>query len=151
MLQVNIGVLGTLGYNIYKRPTLVTEPRMNIKPLSYISAGLLTLFTLEGFAADAYLDTPQGRDEAHRVEEEGHYLYNRTKEVVLRPKVAGGILGGLNLAVLGTLGYTTYTHWNEPVFTKRTISYVSVGLLSWFGLQGWAVERYQQDGVADRY
>lgn len=148
---MNIGVLGTLGYNIYRRPTLVTEPRMNIKPLSYISVGLITLFTLEGFAADAYLDTPQGRDEARRVEEEGHYLYNRTKEVVLRPKVAGGILGVLNVAVLGTLGYGVYTHWDAPVFTRRTVSYVSVGLLSWFGLQGWAVEKYQQDGVAKRY
>ncbi|KIM23475.1 hypothetical protein M408DRAFT_11503 [Serendipita vermifera MAFF 305830] len=148
---VNIGVLGTVGYHVYKRPTLITNPRMNIKPLSYISAGLLTLFTLEGLAAEAYLNTAQGQEEARRAEEEGHYLYNRTKEVILRPKVAGGILGGVNLIVLGTLGYGAYTHWNDSIITRRTVSYVSVGLLTWFGLQGWAVEKYQQDGVADRY
>jgi hypothetical protein len=90
---VNIGVLGTLGYNIYKKPSLITEPRMNARPLAYISGGLITIFALEGFVADQYLETPQGQDELRRAEEEGHLLYNRTKEIVLRPKVAGGILG----------------------------------------------------------
>jgi hypothetical protein len=90
---VNMGVLGALGYNIYRKPSLITEPRMNARPLAYISGGLITLFALEGLAADKYLDTPQGQDELRRAEEEGHLLYNRTKEIVLRPKVAGGILG----------------------------------------------------------
>ena len=90
---MNIGVLGTLGYNIYKKPSLITEPRMNTRPLAYISGGLITLFVLEGFTADKYLETPQGQDELRRAEEEGHLLYNRTKEIILRPKVAGGILG----------------------------------------------------------
>jgi hypothetical protein len=35
----------------------------------------------------------QGQEEKRRAEEEGHLIYNKTKEVVLRPKVAGGILG----------------------------------------------------------
>jgi len=100
---VNIGVLGALGYNIYKKPSLITEPRTNIRPLAYISGGLITFFVLEGFIADKYLDTPQGQDELRRAEEEGHLIYNKTKEIILRPKVAGGILGVGELDSVGTL------------------------------------------------
>ncbi|KAG8753312.1 hypothetical protein FRC14_006149 [Serendipita sp. 396] len=102
---VNIGILGTIGYHVYKRPTLITEPRMNARPLAYTSAGLVGIFTLESLAANAYLQTAQGQEELRRAEEEGHLLYNKTKEVVLRPKVASGILGATNLAVLSALGY----------------------------------------------
>lgn len=100
---MNIGVLGALGYNIYKKPSLITEPRTNIRPLAYISGGLITFFVLEGFIADKYLDTPQGQDELRRAEEEGHLIYNKTKEIILRPKVAGGILGVGELDSVGTL------------------------------------------------
>ncbi|KAG8796843.1 hypothetical protein FRC16_009462 [Serendipita sp. 398] len=56
---VNIGILGTIGYHVYKRPTLITEPRMNARPLAYTSAGLVGIFTLESLAANAYLQTAQ--------------------------------------------------------------------------------------------
>ncbi|CAG7855194.1 SubName: Full=Related to 40S ribosomal protein S18-Coprinopsis cinerea {ECO:0000313/EMBL:CCA74180.1} [Serendipita indica DSM 11827] len=147
---VNLGVLGTVGYHVYKRPTLVTEPRMNARPLSYIGAGLFSLFTLESLAADAYLRTAKGQQELRRAEEEGHYLYNKTKEVVLRPKVAGGLLGVANLAVLSALGYGAYTHWDSHI-DKKNISYVTIGLITWFSAQGWAVEKYLQEDIPRRY
>lgn len=107
---VNIGVLGTVGYHVYHRPALVTKPRENVKPLAIIGTGLLGMFALEGWAAEAYLETDQvrtvvfhtiainvyaiqGQVEFRRVQEEGHYLYSKTQEVVLRPKVASGLLG----------------------------------------------------------
>ncbi|KAG8814508.1 hypothetical protein FRC17_001100 [Serendipita sp. 399] len=148
---VNIGVLGTIGYHVYKRPTLITEPRLNARPLAYTSAGLIGLFTLESLAANAYLETAQGQEELRRAEEEGHLLYNKTKEVVLRPKVAGGILGAANLAVLSALGYGVYVHWDSHVLTRRNVSYISIGLITWFSLQGWAVEKYYQEDISHRY
>ena len=58
---VNLGVLGIVGYQVYKRSTLVTEPRVNARPLAIISGGLIGLFILEGWATEAHLDTPQVR------------------------------------------------------------------------------------------
>jgi hypothetical protein len=66
------------------------------------------LFALEGWTTEAHLDTPQvrpecpyqrnfdsirGQEELRHAEEKGHCLYNRSKEVVLRPQVARGLLG----------------------------------------------------------
>jgi hypothetical protein len=58
---VNLGVLGIVGYQVYKRPSLITEPRVNARPLAVISGGLIGLFALEGWATEAYLNTPQVR------------------------------------------------------------------------------------------
>jgi len=141
---VNLGVLGYTGYQIYQRPTLVTKPQVNWRPLSIIGGGIFTLFALEGFAADQYLETPQGQRELQRAEDEGHYLYNRTHEVVIRPGVFSGLLGFANVAVLGGLGYITYTHWDTPAIDRRNISIATVGLITWFSGQGFLVERYRQ-------
>lgn len=59
----------------------------------YSGLGVVGLFAFEGEVAAAYAKTPQGRQELARARDEGHYLYHRSKEVVLRPKVAGGLLG----------------------------------------------------------
>lgn len=130
----------------------------------YSGLGVAGLFLVEGEVAAAYARTPQGQQELARARREGHYLYNRTKEVVLRPKVAGGLLGVgtylhhnsvgfnkliniplVNVAVLGTLGYTVYTHWDLDVFTKKNVSIATIGLITWFSAQGFAVERYIQE------
>ena len=51
----------------------------------------------------------------------------------------------VNLGVLGTLGYFTYRHWDSPNFTKKNISYATIGLITWFSGQGYIVEKYRQD------
>jgi hypothetical protein len=51
----------------------------------------------------------------------------------------------VNLGVLGTLGYFTYMHWDSPNFTKKNISYGTIGLITWFSGQGYFVEKYRQD------
>ena len=103
---------------------------------------------------EAYLDTPQIRpecpyqrdfdsirdheahEELRHTEEKGHCLYNRSKEVVLRPQVARGLLGAgmsttyarslrtdvrplVNFGVLG-LGYFTYIHCDSLNLRRRT-------------------------------
>jgi hypothetical protein len=89
----------------------------------------LLLFGSEGYFAEAYSQTDQGRAEAQRAREEGAYLYKQAKQVVLRPGVLGGIVGVFNLAVLGTVGYFAYENWDLPRWDRRTVSAVTVGLL----------------------
>jgi hypothetical protein len=51
----------------------------------------------------------------------------------------------VNLGVQETLGYFAYVHWDCPNFTKKNISYATVGLTTWFSGQGYIVEKYRQD------
>merc|ERR1712232_27092 len=91
-------------------------------------AGTLALFGAEGYLAESYLSTPEGREEAERAKREGSRAYLQAKEVILRPGVAGGLAGFFNLAVLGTVGYFSYKNWNHP-WDRRVVSAVAVGLL----------------------
>ncbi len=58
----------------------------------------------------------------------------------------------VNLGVLD-LGYFTYMHRDSPSFTKKSISYATVGLITWFSGQGYIIEKYRQDhlGKHDDY
>lgn len=42
---------------------------------------------------DSYLSTPEGKQEAERAKKEGSKFYKQSREVVLRPQVAGGLVG----------------------------------------------------------
>lgn len=42
----------------------------------------------------------------------------------------------VNVAVLGSLGYLSYLHWDEPVWDRRYIASVTAGLLALFAGQG---------------
>lgn len=42
---------------------------------------------------ESYLDTPEGQAEYERAKREGSRAYIQAKEVILRPGVAGGLLG----------------------------------------------------------
>lgn len=59
----------------------------------------------------------------------------QAKQVILRPQVAGGLVGAFNLAVLSTVGYFSYKNWNQP-WDRKVVSAVSVGLLGLSGLEG---------------
>lgn len=105
------------------------------------------------YVAESYLQTPEGREEAERAKQEGSKLYLHAKEVILRPQVAGGLVGAcesrvavnrhrhklihgvVNLAVIGAVGYVSYRHWNQP-WDRRIVSSVAVGLLGLSGLEG---------------
>jgi hypothetical protein len=87
------------------------------------------------YVAESYLETPEGKKEAERAKKEGSKFYLQAKERVLRPQVAGGLVGALNLAVLSTVGYFSYKHWNQP-WDRKIVSAVTVGLLGLSGLEG---------------
>jgi len=53
----------------------------------------------------------------------GSRVLRKTKEIVLRPGVFGGLLGAVNLAVLATLSWFAYDHWSDTsVWTRRNLS-----------------------------
>ncbi|GFZ48069.1 hypothetical protein JCM24511_05817 [Saitozyma sp. JCM 24511] len=135
---VNVGLLGTIGYFAYTRKDQPWDRRI----VGGAVAGTLALFGAEGYVAESYLQTPEGREEAERAKQEGSKLYLQAKEVILRPQVAGGLVGAFNLAVIGAVGYVSYRHWNQP-WDRRIVSSVAVGLLGLSGLEGWAGKVYK--------
>lgn len=96
----------------------------------------------EGYIADAYANTEQGRVEAHRAREEGAYLYRQAKQVVLRPGILGGIVGIFNLSILGVVGYFAYENWDLPRWDRRTVSAISAGLLGLSVTEGYDAPLY---------
>ncbi|ORX41014.1 hypothetical protein BD324DRAFT_647914 [Kockovaella imperatae] len=142
---VNVGILGTLGYYAYTRRDQPWDRRI----VGGAVAGTLALFGAEGYVADSYLDTAEGRAEAERAKREGSRAYLRAKEVILRPGVFGGLAGILNLGVLGTLGYYAYENWHRH-WDRRTLSYIAVGLLTLSGLEGWAGKEYADHELPKR-
>jgi len=136
---VNIGIIAGVGHAFYTQPHL----RRDTTILGSTIAGALALFSAEGYAAEKYAQTPAGQEEARRAKEEGAALYKHTREIVLRPGVLGGLVGLINTAILGTVGYYSYINWDKPSWDKRTVSAVSVGLLTLWGGEGVLAERYR--------
>ncbi|KAK8850527.1 hypothetical protein IAR55_004445 [Kwoniella newhampshirensis] len=134
---VNVGILGTIGYFAYTRKDQPWDRRI----VGGAVAGTLALFGAEGYVADSYLHTPEGKQEAERAKAEGSKFYLQAKEVVLRPQVAGGLVGAVNVAILGAVGYFSYKNWNQP-WDRRTVSTVAIGLLGLSGLEGYAGKVY---------
>lgn len=42
----------------------------------------------------------------------------------------------VNVGVLGTLGYFSYLHWDEPIWDRRYLAAVTAGLLAFFAGEG---------------
>lgn len=86
---MNVGILGGVGYTAYTRPDLRRDTRF----LASTTAGILTLFGAEGYAAERYRETPAGQREEKRAKQEGAALYRVAHEQILRPGVLGGLVG----------------------------------------------------------
>ncbi|WRT70693.1 uncharacterized protein IL334_007691 [Kwoniella shivajii] len=142
---VNVGILGTAGYFAYTRKDQPWDRRI----VGGIVAGTLALFGAEGYVAESYLETEEGKREAERAKSEGSKFYLQAKEVILRPQVAGGLAGVVNVAILGALGYFSYQNWNRP-WDRRTVSMISVGLLGLSGLEGYAGKVYADKELPKR-
>lgn len=104
------------------------------KYIPYIIAQSLLILTCS-YLAESYLSTPEGRAEADRAKAEGSKFYLQAKEVILRPKVAGGLVGALNVAVLGSVGYFSYKNWNK-IWDPRIVLGVAAGLVGLSGVEG---------------
>ena len=128
----NVGIIAAVSYELYTRPALRTDARA----LTTIGVGALAIMGAEGYAAEQYAQTEKGRREAARAKEEGIALYSRTKDLVLRPGVLGGLVGALNVGILGGVGYVSYKHWDAPRWDRQTVTLTSLGLLSLFAAEG---------------
>lgn len=139
-----------MGRTFYAKPEL----RRNASAISSAVAASIALLSLEGFAAEHYRKTPQGRKEERKAKKEHALIYRHLHEQIMRPGVLGGLLGlsrfpslysvlktrcifffPVNTAILGTLGYVAYSNWNKP-WDRRVVSAVSVGLLTIWSAEG---------------
>ncbi|KIR69073.1 hypothetical protein I314_00177 [Cryptococcus bacillisporus CA1873] len=137
---VNVGILGTIGYFAYTK----RNQRWDNRIIGGTVAGTLALFGAEGYLAESYLSTPEGRAETDRAKAEGSKIYLQAKEVILRPKVAGGLVGALNVAVLGSVGYFSYKNWNK-IWDPRIVLGVAAGLVGLSGAEGYLGKRYADE------
>ncbi|KAG6897402.1 hypothetical protein C0992_001908 [Termitomyces sp. T32_za158] len=134
---VNIGLLIGAGRAFYTQPHL----RQDRAVISSTVAAAFALLSVEGFAAEKYRQTPQGQAEARRARQEGALIYKHLREGILRPGVLGGIVGLLNTAILGAVGYFSYVHWDRPTWDRRIVSAVAAGLLALWGAEGWVAAK----------
>ncbi|KDQ57547.1 hypothetical protein JAAARDRAFT_58152 [Jaapia argillacea MUCL 33604] len=137
---VNVGLIAGAGYMYYSNPHL----RRDTKTISSTVAATLVLLGFEGYAAEAYRETPRGQQEEKRAREEGALVYRQAREHILRPGVLGGLVGFVNTSILGTVGYLAYTNWDKPHWDRRTVSAVSIGLLTLWGGEGFLAAQYRE-------
>jgi len=136
---LNIGLLAGASRAFYTQPHL----RSDRKVIASTAAAALAILGVEGFAAEKYHETPQGREEARRAKQEGTLIYKHLRENILRPGVLGGLIGLVNAAILGSVGYLSYIHWDKPTWDRKIVSAVSIGLLTLWGGEGAIAERYR--------
>jgi hypothetical protein len=86
---VNVGIIAGVGHAYYTEPHL----RRDTAVIGSTVAGALTLLSIEGYAAERYRKTERGQEEERRAKEEGALLYRHAREIILRPRVLGGLLG----------------------------------------------------------
>ncbi|KAH9892744.1 hypothetical protein C8Q73DRAFT_746532 [Cubamyces lactineus] len=79
----------------------------------------------------------------HEAEQEGFYLWNVAKHYILQPAVAGGLLGLLNLGLIGGAAYTYYT---KPHLRRdaRAIASSVAAALTLLSAEGYAAEKYRE-------
>ncbi|KAI6122593.1 hypothetical protein EV401DRAFT_1330479 [Pisolithus croceorrhizus] len=75
---------------------------------------------------------------------EGTYLWRRMKHFLFQPEVAGGLVGLLNTAVIGTVAYYGYRNWDKPRWNRQVVASVSVGLLALWGAEGYIAEKFSE-------
>ncbi|KAI0358604.1 hypothetical protein OH77DRAFT_1502450 [Trametes cingulata] len=136
---LNLGLIGGTAYTYYTKPHL----RRDTRAIASTVAAALTLLSAEGYAAEKYRETPAGQREAAKAKKEGAALYRLAREHILRPGVLGGLLGVLNASILGAVGYFSYINWDRPHWDRRTVSAVTVGLLTLWTGEGYLAERYR--------
>lgn len=133
---VNIGLLSSVGYAFYTKPDL----RRNFTAIGSAAGGALLLIGTEGYAAEKY----RGISEEERCAgEQDTLLYKQFREHIFRPGVLGGLVGLVNTAILGAVGYYSYVNWDKPKWNRDVITAVSLGLLTLWGGEGYLAERYR--------
>ncbi|KAJ7078947.1 hypothetical protein B0H15DRAFT_859876 [Mycena belliarum] len=136
---VNIGLMAGAARAFYVQPLY----RRDTTIISSTVAAALAILSVEGYAAEAYRKTAAGQEEERRAKEEGAVLYRHAREQILRPGTLGGLVGIINLAILGTVGYFSYENWDRS-WDRRVVSAVSAGLLTLSVGEGFLAEKYRE-------
>ncbi|KIO01984.1 hypothetical protein M404DRAFT_1002743 [Pisolithus tinctorius Marx 270] len=85
-----------------------------------------------------------GRRRSRETVAEGTYVWRQLKRILFRPEVAGGLVGLINTAVIGTVAYYGYHNWDRPRWDRRVVTSVSVGLIALWGAEGYIAEKYRE-------
>jgi len=136
----NVGLLSTIGYYAYTRRNIPWDRNY----VGATAASVVALFGIEGVVAEQFANTPEGQDEINRAKAEGSKFYVNARELVLRPGVAGGLLGAVNVAVLGAVGYLGYQNWDRRVWDRKIIAGIASGLVSLSAVEGLAANVWKQ-------
>ncbi|KAJ6586806.1 hypothetical protein DFH09DRAFT_1141578 [Mycena vulgaris] len=136
---INIGLLAGAARAFYAQP----HYRRDTTVISSTVAATLAILGVEGYLGEAYRKTAAGQEEERRAKEEGALIYRHAREQILRPGTLGGLLGLINLALLGTVGYFSYENWNKS-WDRRVVSAVSAGLLTLSMGEGFIAEKYRE-------
>lgn len=86
---MNIGLLASVGRTFYLRPHL----RRDATAISSALAATVALISIEGFAAEKYIQTTRGQEEERRAKKEGALIFRHAHEQIMRPGVLGGVVG----------------------------------------------------------
>jgi len=83
----------------------------------------------------------KARHQLDKAEEEGMYLWEKLREQLLRPGVAGGLIGLVNVGLLATVGYQFYA---RPALRSdaKVIGGTVAGVLLVLGVEGAGADAY---------
>jgi len=83
----------------------------------------------------------KAKHQLEKAEQEGEYLWEKLREQLLRPGVAGGLIGLVNVGLLASAGYQLYT---RPALRSdaRVVGGTVVGALLLLGVEGLGTEAY---------
>ena len=138
---VNVGLLSSAGYHFYTDPQL----RRNTKVIGSTIAGAIAMLSVEGYAVEKYRQTERGQAEERRIRKEGTSVVHDVYQTIVRPGVMGGMLGLVNTAILGTVGYYSYMNWDRPRWDRNIVSAISVGLVSLTAVEGYIADSYRKN------
>jgi hypothetical protein len=86
---VNVGLLSLAGRAFYVNPQFRRDPTV----ISSTAAVAVIIASAEGYLAERYHRTHEGKEAEKRARQEGSYIYRQFKEHVLRPGYLGGLVG----------------------------------------------------------
>ncbi|KAJ7096437.1 hypothetical protein C8R44DRAFT_717981 [Mycena epipterygia] len=136
---VNIGLMAGAARAFYVQP----HYRHDTTVISSTVAATLAILSVEGYVAEAYRQTAAGQAEERRAKEEGALIYRHLRERILREGTLGGLVGVINILILGAVGYFSYENWSRP-WDRRIVSAVSAGLLTLSVGEGMIAEKYRE-------
>ncbi|KAI9463540.1 hypothetical protein BJY52DRAFT_1202861 [Lactarius psammicola] len=121
----NIGLLAGASYAFYTYPRLRRDTKVILSTITATFA----LFGAESYVAEARQRKSKGKAAKRNAREEDS-VYRRVSERMLRSGGYSGLVGLLNVGVLGIVGYFVFTNWKRPSWDRRVVSATSAGLIA---------------------